>query len=54
MSSKKSTEDVEREHLEAFGEPLGAVYHALSNEVVWLHLKWRQLSQALREIRRTS
>jgi hypothetical protein len=38
----KSAEEVEREHLRAFGEDLGAVFHALFSEVVWLQDKWRE------------
>ena len=40
MGSHKSTENVEQEHLQAFGPTLGPLYHALHNEVIWLHAKW--------------
>lgn len=35
-----ATESVRQAHLDALGEDLGPVYHALYNEVVWLHAKW--------------
>lgn len=37
---EKSAEQVEQEHLTAFGPTLGPVYHALYTEVTWLHAKW--------------
>lgn len=36
----RSTPEVKQVHLEAFGQQLGPVYHALYDEVVWLHAKW--------------
>ena len=42
MSSSKSADEVREGHLEAFGEPLGSVYHALHNEVAWIHAKWQE------------
>jgi len=36
----QSIEEVEQEHLQAFGATLGPLYHALHNEVSWLHAKW--------------
>ena len=40
MAGCKSTSDIERRHLEAFGSDLGPIYHELHNEVLWLHMKW--------------
>jgi len=40
MGPHQSAEDVEQEHLRVFGPRLGPLYHALENEVIWLHAKW--------------
>ncbi len=40
MSRNKSAKEVEKEHVDVMGPSLGPVYHALYNEVVWLHAKW--------------
>jgi hypothetical protein len=40
MASDQPAEEVERAHLDAFGPWLGPVYHAVHNEVGWLHAKW--------------
>ena len=40
MAGCRSTPDMEQQHLEAFGDQLGPIYHALYNEVLWLHMKW--------------
>jgi hypothetical protein len=40
MAGCKSTPEIEQQHLEAFGDLLGPIYHALYNEVLWLHMKW--------------
>ena len=45
MTSHRSAEDVEAEHIRAMGGDLGPVYHALSNDVTWLHAKWAQYRQ---------
>lgn len=42
MSHYKSAEEVRAEHLAVLGPDLGEAYHALYNEVAWLHLNWRQ------------
>jgi hypothetical protein len=42
MPRNNSPEDIERQHLEAMGEPLGSLYHALYNETVWIHAKWSE------------
>jgi hypothetical protein len=36
----RSTPEIEQQHIEAFGDALGSIYHALHNEVLWLHMKW--------------
>jgi len=40
MGRYKSEEEIQQEHLHAFGPTLGPLYHALHNEVTWLHAKW--------------
>ena len=40
MGRHVSKEEVEQEHLQAFGPTLGPLYHALHNEMTWLHAKW--------------
>jgi len=42
MGRNKSAKEVEQEQLKAFGPKLGPLYHALENEVIWLHAKWLQ------------
>ncbi len=37
-----SEDEVYNEMLATFGSDLGGVFHALYNEVVWLHDKWRE------------
>lgn len=40
MGSERTAEEVQRSHVEAMGVELGSVYHALWNELAWLHQKW--------------
>jgi len=40
MSGYRTAEEVERTHLEVLGPVLGPLYHALHNEVAWIHAKW--------------
>lgn len=42
MADQKSADRVQEEHLRVLGSKLGTVYHALYNEVTWLHAKWKQ------------
>jgi hypothetical protein len=42
MTGNKTAEQVREEHLQALGPALGPLYHALHNEVIWLHAKWQQ------------
>lgn len=45
----QSADEIEREHLRVFGEDLGSLYHALHNEVVWLHAKWSEYKKLYAE-----
>ena len=40
MSRTKTAEEAKREYFGAMGEPLGKQFHALWQEVEWLHIKW--------------
>ena len=42
MGRSLKAKEVELKHLEAFGPSLGPLYHALYNEVAWIHAKWNQ------------
>lgn len=42
MAENKTADQVRDEHLRTLGPPLGPLYDALYNEVVWLHAKWNQ------------
>ncbi len=42
MSANKSAKEVEQDHIAAMGAELGPLYHALHNEVIWLHAKWSE------------
>lgn len=42
MAEVLSAEQVWQRHIHDMGPKLGAVYHALWNDVVWLHAKWDQ------------
>lgn len=43
MSARHSSAaEVEAEHLRVLGPELGPLYHALHQEVAWLHAKWKQ------------
>ena len=41
----ESAEQVREKHLRNMGPELGPIYHALWNEVAWLHTKWNQYRQ---------
>jgi len=45
MGEHKSAEQVHEKHLRDMGSQLGEVYHALWNEVGWVHAKWQQFRQ---------
>ena len=45
MGRHRATEDVRESHLAVLGPELGPVYHAVYNQVVWLHVKWKQYVQ---------
>jgi hypothetical protein len=36
----KTADEAKQEHMEIMGEELGALYHALWNELAWLYSKW--------------
>jgi hypothetical protein len=42
MAQSKTAQQVRDEHLSVLGPDLGSLYHALYNEVTWLHAKWNQ------------
>lgn len=42
MASSRSAEEARAESISMMGPDLGALYHELSNEVSWLHLKWNR------------
>jgi len=42
MSQNLSADEVKEKHLKVFGPDLGPLYHALENEVTWLHAKWQE------------
>jgi hypothetical protein len=42
MAEHKTREQVRYEHREVMGSILGPLYHALYEEVTWLHAKWQQ------------
>jgi hypothetical protein len=42
MAQNKTAEQVRDEHLQVLGRSLGPLYHALHEEVTWLHAKWKQ------------
>ncbi len=45
MGETLTAEDVRREAVAAMGSQLGEVYHLLSDQVSWLHLKWDTLCE---------
>ena len=40
MSGHRTAEEVRQHHLDVLGADLGALYHALWNELAWLYSKW--------------
>lgn len=42
MSEEKSAEQVKAERLETLGPKLGPVFHALSDDLAWLQVKWAE------------
>ena len=42
MAENRTAEEVKQNHIEHMGEELGSIFHALWNEVAWLHQKWDQ------------
>ena len=42
MSDAKSHDEIVQEYKTAMGGELGSVFSALSDELVWLHWRWKQ------------
>src|ERR1700691_2679313 len=42
MAQSKTSKQCREEYVQVLGPNLGPIYHALSNEVTWLHVKWKQ------------
>lgn len=40
MSSSKSVDEVRADHVKAMGPELGALFHRVSNELIWLCWRW--------------
>lgn len=49
MGDGLTAEQVRTEAINAMGCPLGEIYHALSDEVSWLHLKWNDFRELFAE-----
>ena len=49
MGDVLTAEQVRTEAINAMGSPLGEIYHALSDEVSWLHLKWNDFCELFAE-----
>jgi hypothetical protein len=45
MARNLTADEVREEHLASMGQHLGPVYHALWNEVTWLHAKWHEYEE---------
>jgi hypothetical protein len=42
MASEQTPEEIKAEFCESMGPELGASYYVLYNDVVWLHMKWKE------------
>lgn len=42
MSRNKTVEETRRDYIDKMGESLGEQFHALWQQVVWLHVKWAE------------
>jgi hypothetical protein len=49
MGNVLTDDEVLNEAINAMGSPLGEVYHALGDEVAWLHLKWNDFRELFAE-----
>lgn len=49
MGNVLTGDEVLNEAINAMGSPLGDVYHALGDEVAWLHLKWNDFRELFAE-----
>jgi hypothetical protein len=45
MGEVKSGDEIRTEAIDVMGSPLGEIYHSLSDEVAWLHLKWNDFRE---------
>ncbi|MBI2586400.1 MAG: hypothetical protein HYW28_11125 [Rhodospirillales bacterium] len=45
MATSKTAEVAKAEYIKIMGEPLGVVFHALWQDLAWLHHKWEQYVQ---------
>ena len=45
MATHRSAEEVEADRIAILGPELGPLFHALDNEVSWLHAKWKEFRQ---------
>jgi hypothetical protein len=45
MGETLTAENVRHEAIAAMGSQLGEIYHSLSDQVSWLHLKWDTLCE---------
>lgn len=42
MAVERSVDEAKQEYIGAMGDVLGLLYHALWQEVAWLHRKWHE------------
>ena len=45
MTPNRTAEEVEADRLAVLGPELGSLFHALDNEVTWLHAKWNEFRE---------
>jgi hypothetical protein len=45
VAAHRSAEEVEADRLAVLGPDLGPLFHALDNEVSWLHAKWKEFRE---------
>lgn len=45
MGSHLTASEAKEEHLEKMGDELGSIYHALWQEMAWVHLKWQEYTE---------
>ena len=42
MATTQSADEAKQAYVASMGESLGSIFHALWQEVAWLHFKWRE------------